>query len=152
MSFPKVFQILCWDFWETGAVDFQNAGFWRLKAPETRIWAPDGAFGPKRQIFYIFSLFLVSFFWIFRVWGAANKSTASAASPDYVKFQAVIKSAASAASRKPKIKETKIQGSAPFRRPTVPRRPAVPVVPPSPVARALPWILVPLIWSQGRLR
>ena len=35
---------------------------------------------------------------IFRVWGAANKSAASAASPDYVKFQAVIKSAASAAS------------------------------------------------------
>ena len=35
-------------------------------------------------------------------------------------FQAVIKSAASAASRKPKIKETKIQGSALFRRPTVP--------------------------------
>ena len=29
---------------------------------------------------------------------SANKSTASAASPDYVKFQAVIKSAASAAS------------------------------------------------------
>ena len=42
----------------------------------------------------------------------ANKSAASAASPDYVRFQAVIKSAASAASRKPKIKETKIQGSA----------------------------------------
>ena len=64
---------------------------------------------------------------------------------DFGKFQAVIKSAASAASRKPKIKETKIQGSAPFRRPTVPRRPAVPVVPPSPVVRALPWILVSLI-------
>ena len=75
----------------------------------------------------------------------ANKSAASAASPDSVKFQAVIKPAASAASRKPKIKETKIQGSAPFRRPTVPRRPAVPVVPPSPVVRALPWILVSLI-------
>ena len=43
---------------------------------------------------------------------AMNQSAASAASPDYVKFQAVIKSAASAASRKPKIKETKIQGSA----------------------------------------
>ena len=76
---------------------------------------------------------------------SVNKSAASAASPDSVKFQAVIKSAASAASRKPKIKETKIQGSAPFRRPTVPRRPAVPVVPPSPVVRALPWILVSLI-------
>ena len=34
-----------------------------------------------------------------------NKSAASAASPDYVKFQAVIKSAASAASRKPKSRE-----------------------------------------------
>ena len=32
-----------------------------------------------------------------------NQSAASAASPDHVKFQAVIKSAASAASRKPKI-------------------------------------------------
>ena len=31
-------------------------------------------------------------------WGAVSKSAASAASPDYVKFQAVIKSAASAAS------------------------------------------------------
>ena len=38
---------------------------------------------------------------------AVNKSAASAASLDYVKFQAVIKSAASAASRKPKV-----QGSA----------------------------------------
>ena len=35
---------------------------------------------------------------MFRVWGAVNKSAASTASPDYVKFQAVIKSAASAAS------------------------------------------------------
>ena len=34
-----------------------------------------------------------------------NKSAASAASPDYVKFQAVIKSAASAASREPKSRE-----------------------------------------------
>ena len=34
-----------------------------------------------------------------------NKSAASAASQDYVKFQAVIKSAASAASRKPKSRE-----------------------------------------------
>ena len=25
------------------AVIFQNPGFWRLKAPETRIWAPEGA-------------------------------------------------------------------------------------------------------------
>ena len=41
--------------------------------------------------------------------GAVNQSAASAASPDSVKFQAVIKSAASAASRKPKIKETQNQ-------------------------------------------
>ena len=82
---------------------------------------------------------------------AVIQSAASAASLVYVKFQAVIKSAASAASRKPKIKETKIQGSAPFRRPTVPRRPAVPVVPPSPVVQALPWISVPLILPFGRL-
>ena len=50
---------------------------------------------------------------------SANKSAASAASLDYVKFQAVIKSAATAASRKTKNKSgTKIQGS-----PAEPRRP-----------------------------
>ena len=38
------------------------------------------------------------FFWNYWGWEAVNKSAASAASPDYVKFQAVIKSAASAAS------------------------------------------------------
>ena len=47
----------------------------------------------------------------------ANKSAASAASPDYVKFQAVIKSAASAASRKPKSKETSSRGAPRGRRP-----------------------------------
>ena len=53
-----------------------------------------------------------------------NKWAASAASPDYVKFQAVIKSAASAASQ---IQGTQVQGSArsvaraPFRRPAAPR-------------------------------
>ena len=61
-SFPKVFQILCWDFRETGAVDFQNAGFWRLRAPETSIWAPEGAFGPQKAIF---PLFFHDFFHIF---------------------------------------------------------------------------------------
>ena len=29
-------------------MDFQNPGFWRLKAPETSIWTPEGAFGPLR--------------------------------------------------------------------------------------------------------
>ena len=48
----------------------------------------------------------------------ANKSAASAASPDSVKFQAVIKSAASAASQ---IQGTQVQGSA-GRRGTVGRR------------------------------
>ena len=56
---------------------------------------------------------------------SVNKSAARAASPDYKKFQAVIKSAAHAASRKPKIR-----GIAPR---------------PSPASRdvglALPWIL-----------
>ena len=37
--------------------------------------------------------------------GAVKQSAASAASPDSVKFQAVIKSAASAASRKPKSRK-----------------------------------------------
>ena len=49
-------------------------------------------------------------------------------------FQAVIKSAASAAS--PTAWE--LRGSAPKPSPEPIRRPAVPVVPPSPVARALP--------------
>ena len=66
----------------------------------------------------MFSLFFVHFFGFFRVWGAVNKSAASAASPDYVKFQAVIKSAASAASP---IQGTQVQGSA-GRRGTVGRR------------------------------
>ena len=39
-----------------------------------------------------------------------NQSAASAASLDYVKFQAVIKSAASAASRKPKSREGSSRG------------------------------------------
>ena len=42
--------------------------------------------------------------------GAVNKSAASAASPDSVKFQQVIKSAASAASRKPKSREGSSRG------------------------------------------
>ena len=50
-------------------------------------------------------------FWTFyiAVREFANKSAASAASPDYVKFQAVIKSAASTASQ---IQGTQVQGSA----------------------------------------
>ena len=49
-----------------------------------------------------FSIFFHEFWSFFKIIGggkAANKSAASAASPDYVKFQAVIKSAASAASQ-----------------------------------------------------
>ena len=57
---------------------------------------------------------------------AVNQSAATAASPDYVKFRAVIKSAASAASQ---IQGTQVQGSA------APRRPA------------LPWTWVPWIWK-----
>ena len=41
---------------------------------------------------------------------AVNKSAPSAASPDSVKFQAVIESAASAASRKPKSREGSSRG------------------------------------------
>ena len=42
--------------------------------------------------------------------GVVNQSAASAASPDSVKFQAVIKAAASAASRKPKSREGSSRG------------------------------------------
>ena len=48
---------------------------------------------------------------------AVNQSAASAASPDSVKFQAVIKSAASAASRKPKSREGSSRGVPRGRRP-----------------------------------
>ena len=41
---------------------------------------------------------------------SANKSAASAASPDYVKFQAVIKSAASAAPQKSKSRKPRPRG------------------------------------------
>ena len=41
---------------------------------------------------------------------AVNQSAASAASPDYVKFQAVIRPAASAATRKPKSREGSSRG------------------------------------------
>ena len=46
-------------------MDFQNAGFWRLKAPETSIWAPEVAFGPKRAIFLLFFYDFVSRFSIY---------------------------------------------------------------------------------------
>ena len=74
--------------------------------------------------------------------GAVNQSAASAASPDYVNFQAVIKSAASAASQKGQIKETKTQGSAW----------ATARLAPGDGLGALPWVLVSLIWLLGRLR
>ena len=64
----------------------------------------------------------------------------SAASRDYVKFQAVIKSAASAASQ---IQGTQVQGGA--RAPI--RRPAAPVVSPSPVVRRSPASPKVLGWS-----
>ena len=77
----------------------------------------------------------------------ANKSAASAAFLDYVKFQAVIKLAASAASQ---IQGTQVQGSAPIRRPSPdpsyvrpPRRPTVPRRP------ALPWTWVPWMWEAA---
>ena len=37
--------------WVWEATNFVNAGFWRLRAPETSIWAPEGAFWPKKAIF-----------------------------------------------------------------------------------------------------
>ena len=103
-------KIRTFDFW---AADFVNAGFWRLRAPETSIWAPEGAFGTKRQFF---RHFFVVFSWIFRVLAPLGLVTL-VRKPS---FQAVIKSAASAASQ---IQGTQVQGSArsvaraPIRRP-----------------------------------
>ena len=59
-----------------------------------------------------------------------NKSAASAASLDYVKFQAVINSAGSAASRKPKSREGSSRG--------VPRARRPPAEPPSCTPLELP--------------
>ena len=50
---------------------------------------------PKKAIVLTIFKYFCDFF---GVWGAVNKSAASAGSLDYVKFQVVIKSAASAAS------------------------------------------------------
>ena len=52
----------------------------------------------QKDIFSIFFHDCFVIFYIFRGWGAANQSAASAASLGSVKFEAVIKSAASAAS------------------------------------------------------
>ena len=40
--------------WVWEAANFVNAGFWRLKAPETSICAPEGAFWPKKAFFHTF--------------------------------------------------------------------------------------------------
>ena len=45
-----VLRMFCTSFGEKVA-SFVNAGFWRLRAPETSIWAPEGAFWPKKAIF-----------------------------------------------------------------------------------------------------
>ena len=47
--------------WVWEAANFVNAGFWRLKAPETSIWAPEDAFGPKKAIFRLFFIMLSIF-------------------------------------------------------------------------------------------
>ena len=52
-------------------MDFQNAGFWRLKAPETSIWAPEGAFGSKKNNF---SLIFTRFFQ--HIWPLARPNIA----------------------------------------------------------------------------
>ena len=83
----------------SGASGRQKPAFERLKAP----------LGPKKTIFRVFFNDLLVIFGNYWGWGAVDKSAASAASPDSVKFQAVIKSAASAASQ---IQGTQVQGSA----------------------------------------
>ena len=50
-----------------GSRDFVNAGFWRLKAPETSIWAPEGAFWAKKAIFHSFVYDCSRIVWIFWV-------------------------------------------------------------------------------------
>ena len=72
------------------AVDVVNAGFWRLKAPETSIWAPEGAFGPKKAIFEVF-------FIIFQVFVGGKLPFWALFIGVNLNFQAVIKSAALAA-------------------------------------------------------
>ena len=73
--------------WVWEAANFLNAGFWRLRAPETRILAPEGALdrisyikGPKRANFHRFFAIFSIFYWA--NWLAVKKSAASAASLD----------------------------------------------------------------------
>ena len=63
------------------------------------------------MIFHIFSINLAASAAKYCGKKAVDQSAASAASPDYVKFQAVIKSAASAASRKTKNQGPRSNGA-----------------------------------------
>ena len=116
------------------AVNVVNAGFWRLKAPETSIWAPEAAFGPN------FAYFLVFFGpgpgsrgfsrpWHrisrqkCRIWMRMCRDMTIFVVFEKLNFQAVIKSAASAASLGTKSRKPRSRG--------VPRS----VVRPSPIVR-----------------
>ena len=76
------------------------------------IFSTSGPTQTKKKEHYFFGFFLICLAASAAKYcekGAVNQSAASAASPDYVKFLAVIKSAASAASQ---IQGTQVQGSA----------------------------------------
>ena len=67
--FCACFACYCACFAHKKVAHFVNSGFWRLRAPETSIWAPEGALdrnpyikGPKRQFFHrFFSIFSAVF-------------------------------------------------------------------------------------------
>ena len=58
--FHHFFIIVSQIFRDFRAVNVVIAGFWRLKAPETSIWAPEGAFGPEKNFFHSF----FTIFWL----------------------------------------------------------------------------------------
>ena len=45
------------------AIHVENAGFWHLKAPETSIWAPEGAFAQKNTSFLYFCYDFFLYIW-----------------------------------------------------------------------------------------
>ena len=64
----RMFCVFCACFAHKKVANFVNAGFWRLRAPETSIWAPEGAFWPQKAIFpSFFHDFFGVFFGIFWV-------------------------------------------------------------------------------------
>ena len=64
---------------EKGAANVVNAGFWRLKAPITSIWAPEGAFGLRIGLQGLFFTIFSAFF--LNIWPLARPNIAKKGGP-----------------------------------------------------------------------